>query len=132
MDAQLLKSVPFFSDLDQSEVEALAAAVTEQSVPAGKPLLKEDDYSYELHVIQEGSAEVSRGGQKVAELGPGDVFGEAGVLEKSTRTASVTSTSAMRLITLDHWAVERLRRRIPETLERIGKKAAERAAENEK
>ena len=131
MDAQVLKTVPFFSDLDDSEVEALATAVTEQSVPEGKPLLKEDDYSYELHVIQDGTAEVTRDGQKVADLGPGDVFGEAGVLDKSTRTASVTATSPMRLITLDHWALDRLRRRIPETIERIGTKAAQRAAENE-
>lgn len=132
MDPQVLKTIPFFSDLDDSEVEALSTAVTEQSVPEGKPLLKEDDYSYELHVIQDGSAEVSRDGEKIAELGPGDVFGEAGVLEKSTRVASVTSTSPMRLITLDHWAVDRLRRRIPQTIERIGRKAAERAAENER
>jgi CRP-like cAMP-binding protein len=131
MDAQVLKTVPFFSDLDDSEVEALSTAVTEQSVPEGKPLLKEDDYSYELHVIQDGTAEVVRDGQTIAKLGPGDVFGEAGVLEKSTRTASVTATSPMRLITLDHWALERLRKRIPETIERIGTKAAERAAENE-
>jgi CRP-like cAMP-binding protein len=131
MDAQLLKAVPFFSDLDDSEVQALAGAVTEQSVPEGKPILKEDDYAYELHVIQEGSAEVTRDGRKIADLGPGDVVGEAGVLEKSTRQASVTATSPMRLITLDHWAIDRLRKRIPETLERIGKKAAERAAQNE-
>ena len=42
------------------------------------------------------------------------------------------SSSPMRLITLDHWALDRLRRRIPETIERIGTKAAERAAENER
>jgi CRP/FNR family transcriptional regulator, cyclic AMP receptor protein len=131
MDARLLKNVPFFSDLDDSEVEALATAVTEQSVPEGKPLIKEDDYAYELHVIQEGTAEVTRNGEKIAELGPGDVFGEAGVLEKSTRVATVTATSPMRLVTLDHWALDRLRRRIPETIERIGTKAAERAAENQ-
>ena len=71
-------------------------------------------------MIQEGNAEVSRDGEKIAELGPGDVFGEAGVLEKSTRVASVTATTPMRLITLDHWALDRLRRRIPETIERIG------------
>jgi CRP/FNR family transcriptional regulator, cyclic AMP receptor protein len=66
--------------------------------------------------IESGTAEVTRDGQSLGSLGPGDVFGEIGVLERSQRTASVTATSPMRLIRLTNWDVKRLPR---ETRDRL-------------
>ena len=58
----------------------IAALAAEVSVPAGKELVREGDYSYDVLAIEEGTARVERDGEHVAELGPGDVFGEMGVL----------------------------------------------------
>ena len=44
--------------------------------------------------IEEGTADVIRGDETIATLGPGDFFGEIGVLEKTLRTASVVATHA--------------------------------------
>jgi CRP-like cAMP-binding protein len=51
---------------------------------------------------------VLRGDERIATLGPGDVFGEIGVLGKELRTASVIATSRLRLIKLSNWEVGRL------------------------
>jgi CRP/FNR family transcriptional regulator, cyclic AMP receptor protein len=100
----------------------------EVSVSEGAELVREGDYSYELTVIDEGQAEVAQDGQIVATLGPGDVFGEAGVLSKGMRNATVRATTPMRLITLTGWDLRRLRNRVPALEERISALAADRAS----
>ncbi len=71
--------------------------------------MSEGDFGYCLFVVEEGSADVVAHGEKVAEVGSGDIVGEVAVLE-GRRTASVVATSAMRVIALfkrDVWALER-------------------------
>jgi CRP-like cAMP-binding protein len=88
--------------------------------------VREGDYSYDLTIIDEGQAEVVHDGQVVATLGPGDVFGEAGVLGKAQRNATVRASTPMRLITLTGWDLRRLRNRIPALEQRLGDLAAAR------
>ena len=73
--------------------------------------------------IEEGTAEVLQHGQKVASLGPGDIFGETGVLEKEMRNASVVATSPIRVVKLTTWEIKRL---APETLARLREVVQER------
>jgi CRP-like cAMP-binding protein len=40
----------------------------------------EPDTGYTFFVVDEGSAEVTEDGRRIAELGPGDFFGEIGLL----------------------------------------------------
>jgi CRP-like cAMP-binding protein len=108
MDPDRLRALPVFADLDEQTLRGVATFATESSVPAGKHLVKEGDYAYEFMAIEEGEADVIRGGEKVASLGPGDFFGEIAVLEKSLRTASVVATTPMRLVTLTHWDLKRV------------------------
>ncbi len=126
MDPKGLKAIPLFSSLSDDDLNLVAMFVSEVSVSEGKHLVDEGDYSYEFFMIQEGNAEVLRGGEKVAELGPGDFFGEAGLLEKQTRNASVVAKTSMRLITLSHWDLNRLRKRYPQVAETLREVLAER------
>src|SRR5919206_1152464 len=107
MDPARLKKIPVFADLSEQELEHIAALAAEVSVPAGKELVREGDYSYDVLAIEEGEAKVERSGEHVADLGPGDVIGEMGVLDRSQRSATVTATTPMRLITLTSWDVRR-------------------------
>ncbi|MGH2839887.1 MAG: cyclic nucleotide-binding domain-containing protein [Solirubrobacteraceae bacterium] len=107
MDPDRLRAIPVFASLDDETLQGIATFATETSVPAGKHLVKEGDYAYEFMAIEEGEAEVLRHGEHVAKLGPGDFFGEIGVLEKTLRTASVVATTPMRLVTLSHWDLKR-------------------------
>ena len=71
--------------------------------------------------------EVARGGEHIANLGPGDVFGEVGVLNDALRNATVTATSRLKLIIMDQLEVQRLKETAPEIYARIEKLAEERS-----
>jgi CRP/FNR family transcriptional regulator, cyclic AMP receptor protein len=121
LDPGNLEAVPIFAELPEEARNAVAVWVNELSVSPGKTLVHEGDYSYDLFVIADGTAEVQRDGQSVAELNRGDVFGEMGVLEDQQRTATVVAKSPMRLLTLSHWDVDRLRKDAPEVVEQLNK-----------
>ena len=70
--------------------------------------MKEGDYSVELIAIEEGTADVLQDGKKIAEVGPGDLIGEMGLLERRPRNADVIASSPMRLIKLTHWEIRRM------------------------
>ena len=127
MNEKRLTDLPLFKGLDDEALRTVAKVAQEVSVSEGAELVREGDYSYELSIIDEGQAEVVHDGQVVATLGPGDVFGESGVLSKGMRNADVRATTPMRLITLTGWDLRRLRGRIPELEERVSALAADRA-----
>jgi CRP-like cAMP-binding protein len=119
MDAQELARIPLFSDLSQEDVEAVATYADEVTVSEGKHLVDEGGYAYDLFAIIEGTAQVIVGGDVVAELGPGDFFGEAGVLEKQQRNATVVAKTRMRLVTLTGWDLRRMRRQLGPVMEKL-------------
>jgi CRP/FNR family transcriptional regulator, cyclic AMP receptor protein len=116
MDPNRLTAIPLFSHLSPAEAKRLAAFATETSVADGQILMKEGDYSIELIAIEEGTADVLRGGKKIASLNEGDLIGEMGLLAREPRNADVIATSPMRVIKLTHWEIRRMS---DETLDRI-------------
>jgi CRP-like cAMP-binding protein len=116
MDPENLRAVPLFASMEEHDLKRIATFATEDSVPAGATLMREGDYSNEMVAIESGTAAVIQDGRAVTNLGPGDVFGERGVLMRDLRNASVVAASPMRLIRLTNWDVKRLP---PETRERL-------------
>jgi CRP-like cAMP-binding protein len=127
VDASQLKRIPLFSDASDEELKQVAAFAQSKEVPAGDVVVEEGGFSRELLAIEDGSAEVSRDGEKIADLGPGDVFGEAGMLDDQMRSATVTATSTMRLISLGHFEVQRLKKDAPGVYASIEKLVEERS-----
>ena len=119
MDASRLKSLPLFQDVPDDELAQIATFAQEVLVDEGRELVREGDFSYEFMAIEEGQAEVTRHGEHLADLGPGDFFGEIGLLEKTLRTATVQAKTPMRLVTLTGWDLKRMERHIPEAIERV-------------
>ena len=119
MDPDRLKSFPLFEGVSDEELSHIAPFVDETSVSEGTHLVDEGDYSYQFMAIEDGTAEVVRGGEKLADLGPGDFFGEMGLLEKDRRNASVIATSDLRVITMTGWDLKRLEKAAPEVAQRI-------------
>jgi CRP-like cAMP-binding protein len=119
LDVSRLKSIPLFEDVPDDELSQIAGFAQEVNVEAGRELVREGDFSYEFMVIEEGEAEVTRHGEHVNDLGPGDFFGEMGLLEKTLRNATVTAKSQMKLVTLTGWDLKRMERHIPEAIERV-------------
>ena len=119
MDASQLKSIPLFQEVSDEELREIAPFAEEATVEEGTQLVREGDFSYEFFAIEDGQAEVTRGGEKVAELGPGDFFGEIGVLERDLRTASVEAKTEMGLVTLTGWDMKRMEKAMPQAVERV-------------
>jgi CRP/FNR family transcriptional regulator, cyclic AMP receptor protein len=128
LDATRLKSIPLFDEVGDEELARIAPFAQEISVEAGNVLVREGDFSYEFMAIEEGEAEVTRGGEHVADLGSGDFFGEMGLLEKTLRNATVTAKTPMRLVTLTGWDLRRVERTAPQAIERVRAVLEERRA----
>ena len=119
MNIRRLAELPLFAGLDDEALKAVGSAVTEESVEAGRIIVREGDYSQDLTIIDEGTARVERDGVELATLGPGDTFGEQGLLAKTQRNASVVAADDMRLIHMTKFDLNRLKGNHPELLERI-------------
>jgi CRP/FNR family cyclic AMP-dependent transcriptional regulator len=125
MDKARLREIPLFANLDDHDLQVIATFANETSVSEGDVLVREGDFSYELMAIEEGTAAVERDGQTLATLGPGDFFGEVGVLQNELRNATIVAKTGMRLITLTTWEIKRMRN-MPGVMEKINETIAAR------
>jgi CRP-like cAMP-binding protein len=119
MDPDHLKTIPLFSSLSEKALRTVSVFSSETAVSAGKRLVHEGDYSYELIVIETGTADVIKGGEVIGSLGPGDVFGEMGMLSGGKRMADVVATSPMTLITLSKWDLKRISAEVSDQLQSL-------------
>jgi len=127
MDPSQLKRFDLFKDVEESKLNKIAPFTQLIEFSEGKTIIQEGGYSNDFYAIDEGTAVVERAGEKIAELGPGDVFGEQGLLEKQERSASVVATSSMRVLKIEHWELPRMRRAMPEVVEHLRKTVEERS-----
>jgi CRP-like cAMP-binding protein len=115
MDWSDLRALPLFASLRKRELKHFAPLVEEIDVESGRQLVQQGEIAHELFVIQEGTADVSRDGDVIGSLGPGDFFGEIALHDESRRrTSSVVATSPMRLAVLQGHEVRAIEREHPE------------------
>ena len=127
MDVSQLKRIPLFAEVPEEALQKIAPFATLEEWPTGKEIVREGGFSNHFYAIEEGSAKVERDGSHLADLGPGDVFGEQGLLEKQERSATVTATSSVRLIKIEHWELSRMKQAMPEVVDELRRKVEERA-----
>lgn len=97
-----LRRIPLFAQCSDKDLAKVDAAVDDVNVDAGETVVKEGRSGYEAFLIVEGQADVSVGGDKIASLGDGDLFGEMAVLDgDSRRKATVTATTPMKLLVIE-------------------------------
>ncbi len=128
MDVSALKNTPLFADVPDEALKKVSTFASLESVAEGKTIIREGGFSNDFYVIDEGTARVERDGEQIAELGPGDIFGEQGLLEQQPRSASVVATSPVRLIKIEHWELSRMRQSMPEVVEQLRRKVEERSS----
>ena len=104
----LIKGVPLFAAASKQELAEIASIADEIDLPEGKVLIQEGDTGREFFVLIDGTAEVSRGGKKVATIGPGDFFGEIALISKTPRNATITTTSPVRALVITDRAFRQL------------------------
>jgi CRP-like cAMP-binding protein len=128
MDRSKLKGVPLFAGLDKRDLDRVARLADDLDVPDGRVLAREGDLGREFFVIEEGRAKVDRNGTHIADLGPGDFFGEIALIEEERRTATVTADGPMTVAVMTGSAFRGLRRSMPEVFERVREEIMRRRA----
>ena len=119
MDESTLRSIALFDSLPSEARAAIAQHADELDVSEGTELARQGEFAYEFFVIEEGSAEVLRDGERIAELGPGDFLGEMGIVGKVVRNATVRTTSPARVIVMSEQGFRSMSRTNPEVASRI-------------
>jgi voltage-gated potassium channel len=128
MDAVRLRTIDLFAGLSQGELDEVARLTDEVEVEAGRVLGREGQIAYEFFVIEDGTASVEVDGRHVTDLGPGEWFGEIGLLAADRRTATVTAKTPMRLAVIFGPSFRDLTRRLPQLGETIRAEIDERLA----
>lgn len=121
---EFLGQVPFFEGLPKKALARVDSHVNEVNVPAGRVLTEQGAGSFETFIVVEGVAEVVVDGTVAGETTEGELIGEIGVLKNTTRTATVTAKTPMKLLVVDprelDWLFEnpQLAARIQQNLDR--------------
>lgn len=94
MNFSILETVPIFSELEQGELEKIAAVMQKRTYPKNKIILMEEDEGDTMFIIDTGSVKITRiseDGREVilSMLGEGEFFGEMSIFDGEARSANV-------------------------------------------
>jgi CRP-like cAMP-binding protein len=129
VDTDRIARFPVLADLPATELDELAAAMGELEIEAGAEVVALDDYGTTIYFIEQGEVDVlTDGGESTQALGPGDTFGEIGLLLTGNRTATVVARTPMRLLSLSDQDFQRIRPRVPELEHLLRRLGVERAS----
>ena len=109
----LIGGCPLFRGIDATGLQALTAAAVEVDFPADRVIARQGEIGTGFFVIVEGMVRVSRDGDVVACLGPGEFFGELSILDGGPRIAQVAAEEPTRCLALASWDFERVLREEP-------------------
>jgi CRP/FNR family cyclic AMP-dependent transcriptional regulator len=104
----MLKNVPIFSELSRRDIERLGKLMVPRNVRAGEVIIKEGDQAAGFFIISKGKVEVVQGvdggnPERLAELGPGEFFGEMALFEGFPRNATVRATEDTECMAMTRW-----------------------------
>ena len=113
MDERHLAGLPLFESLDKGDLRRIAALADEVDIREGEELLRQGDFAHEFMVIMDGSAEVVRDSEHVADIGPGDFLGEIAALDHGQRNATVVASAPMRVLVMTDRDLRHIARDMP-------------------
>ena len=122
----LLRRIPLFERCSRAELGRIAAVADELELPAGRTLTREGDTGREFLVLVEGLAVVQRKGRRVNVLSKGDFLGEIALLTNRQRTATVMTTTPVRVLVVTGRDFRRLLTDVPSLQAKILAAVAER------
>jgi CRP-like cAMP-binding protein len=103
-----LARVPIFAGLSSRQLGRLAGSSRRTTHHAGHEIAKEGEGAMALHILLDGTAEVSVHGSRKRELRAGDYFGEISLIDGKKRSATVTATSDLHTLAVPHGAFQKL------------------------
>jgi CRP-like cAMP-binding protein len=124
----LLKQVPLFEECSKSDLAKIGRIADEIDLAEGKELIRQDELARQFFILTDGWAEVRRNGRKVNTLGPGDFFGEIGLITDRLTSASVKTTTPARALVISRASFKSLLRDSPNIQLKVLKALAQRVA----
>lgn len=127
-----LETIPLFAVLSPSERARVESITRVVQFKPGQVMVNEGEFAFDFYAIKDGAADVRRSGEHVASLGPGDVFGEFGVLPDAAprwtrrRGATVIATEPTAAFVIAGDEFRRLTGDIPALRDAIRDMAAQR------
>jgi CRP/FNR family cyclic AMP-dependent transcriptional regulator len=134
VEVDALTQVPLLAGLERPELERLGGLFKEHAFPEGAVITREGERGVRVlafFVIAEGTVSVTVGGQRRAQLGPGDHFGEIALFYDQPRTATVVAETDLRCFALGAWEFRPFVESHPEIAWPIMESMAQRLADNE-
>jgi len=130
-----LSKVELFSPLTADEKQELASAMINAPFAKGEALTRQGAEAHWLYIIRQGEVKVRVAvegvNQDVASLGPGDYFGEMGMMTGQPRASSVIATTDVKCYRLGKEAFQAILQRRPELVEDLSRTLAVRRVELE-
>jgi len=97
-----LAHVPLFKGLSRRDLEFLASRIDEVSLKPGQTVIREGQPTDAFFIVESGKVNVTRAGKPAAQLGPGEFFGEIGMLDNGPATATVIAEGPVDAMVLSH------------------------------
>ena len=97
-----LARVPLFAAISKRDLEFVASRIDEISLEPGQTLIREGQPTESFFILESGHVQVTRAGRPAARLGPGDFFGEIGMLDRGPATATVVTDGPVEAMVLSH------------------------------
>lgn len=104
--AELLARTRLFAGVDSSGLDRITARMTELDVPAERVIVRQGEIGTGFFIVVSGAVRVVRDGETLAELGPGEFFGELSVIDREPRLAQVVSSQPTTCLALASWDFE--------------------------
>ena len=99
----MLSQVDLFSVLSKKEINKIHDAGKEVSFPQGRTIVSEGENGVGFHLILKGKAKVTVNDRLRTTLGPGDYFGEMAIIDRGTRSATVTAETEVTTLSIASW-----------------------------
>jgi putative ABC transport system ATP-binding protein len=131
MDASRLRALDLFGGLSDEQLEQVAGWSEEVEVDVGEYLIRRDGFGHEFFVILEGTAEAMDGDTHLADMVPGEFFGELALVDQARRSASVRATTPMRLAVMSRQQFLSMVEAMPPVEQRVRAKITERLEASE-
>ncbi|HEY2337596.1 MAG TPA: cyclic nucleotide-binding domain-containing protein [Burkholderiales bacterium] len=101
----VLKAVPLFTSFPEDQLRMLTSVVTRKSLPRSSTVMASGDATDSLYIVLSGRLKVMMSDAEGKEvilsiLGPGEFFGEMGLIDDAPRSASVVSIEPCELLSI--------------------------------
>lgn len=118
-----------FDALTPADADRVRAAGTPLRLPEGWSPIGESTPADKAYILTSGEVSVRRNGTEIARLGAGQVMGEAAIVNKTLRTATIVALTPLEVIHYTSHRLEQLLDEVPAFAEALREAAAIRHGE---